>query len=186
MEIKKCSVKEYYQIAERGIFDNARVELIEGEIVAKPSLTPPEAVTISLTNDALQKTFGKNFVCNIRLPLRLGKFSEPEPEIYVRKGKVRDFINSHPRTAELTVEVSEQISDYFRNRKASLYAKFAIKEYWIVNIKDRCLEIRRCPIEDKTAFYGFRYTEILIFTEKDEVSPLAAPEAKIKVADLLP
>lgn len=186
MKIKKCSVEEYYQLAERGTFDNVRVELIEGEIVSKLSLTPPEATTISLTIDALRKTFGKNFVYNIRLPLSLGKLSEPEPEIYVRKGKIRDFINSHPKTAEIIVEVSEQTLDYFRNRKASLYAKNKIQDYWILNVKDKRLEVYRCPIKDKSAFYEFNYAETLIFTGKDSVSPLAAPEAKIEVADLLP
>ena len=55
-----------------------------------------------------------------------------------------------------------------------------------MNLKDRRLEIYRRPIKDETAFYGFSYGEIQIFTAEDSVAPLAAPTAKIKVADLLP
>jgi len=65
-----------------------------------------------------------------------------------------------------------------------LYAEKKISDYWVLNLKNRCLEIYRQPIKDKKL--GFVYTEIKILTEKDTVSPLAAPAAKIKVADLLP
>ena len=41
-------------------------------------------------------------------------------------------------------------------------------------------------MKDETAFYGFSFGDIRIHTEKDSVAPLAAPNAKIKVADLLP
>ena len=66
----------------------------------------------------------------------------------------------------------------------NLYAENEIQEYWILNVKNRSLEVYRRPIRDEGL--GFIYTEIQIFTEKDSVSPLAAPAAKIKVADLLP
>jgi hypothetical protein len=46
------------------------------------------------------------------------------------------------------------------------------------------LEVYRRPIKDKKL--GFIYTEIQIVTETDQVSPLAVPDAKIKVADMLP
>ena len=101
MEVKKCSVEKYYQLAEQGIFANVRVELIEGVITEKLSLTPLEATAISLASDVLRKVFGKDFTCSIRLPLRFGEFSEPEPEVYVSKGKPRDFLNSHPKIADL-------------------------------------------------------------------------------------
>ena len=51
--------------------------------------------------------------------------------------------------------------------KLSLYAKYKIKDYWIVDTNDKRLEIYRRPIKDKTAFYGFIYSQILIFTEED-------------------
>ncbi len=51
-------------------------------------------------------------------------------------------------------------------------------------MKNRSLEVYRRPIRDKKL--GFVYTEIQILTEKDSVEPLAKPNAKIKVADILP
>ena len=186
MNGKKCSVEEYYQLAEQGIFDNVRVELIEGVIIEKPSLTPREATAISLASDILREVFGKDFTCSIRLPLRFGEFSEPEPEVYISKGKSRDFLDSHPKIAEIVFEVSERSLDYLRSHKLSLYAKFGIKDYWILDLKTRTLEVHRQPSADDNAFYEFSFGEKLTFGEADEVSPLALPDAKIKITDLLP
>ena len=186
MEVKKCSVENYYQMAEQGIFDNVRVELIEGVITEKPSLTPLEATAISLASDVLREVFGRDFTCSTRLPLRFGEFSEPEPEVYISKGKPRDFLNSHPKIAEIIFEVSERNLEYLCNHKFSLYAKFAIQDYWVLNLKNRTLEVYRRPIEDENTFYGFGYEDKLTFDETKEISPLAMPDAKIKIADLLP
>ncbi len=53
-----------------------------------------------------------------------------------------------------------------------------------MNLKNRCLEVYRRPIKDKKL--GFIYTEIQIVTENNQIVPLAAPDAPIKVADMLP
>ena len=70
--------------------------------------------------------------------------------------------------------------------KASLYAKFGIEDYWILNLKNRTLEVYRQPIADENSFYGFNYGEKLTFDESGEVSPLVKTDASVKIADLLP
>lgn len=117
--------------------------------------------------------------------MRLSIFSEPDPTNFVTKGEIRDFTNAHPAEAEIIVEVSQTNLDYFQNQKMSLYAKHHISDYWILNLRNRTLEVYRSPIEDD-AYYGFSFSEKLTFKESDEVSPFAKPDSKIKVADLLP
>ena len=178
--------EDYYRMAELGFFQGKRVELIKGEIIEMTPMKSPHATAVSLVSEILREIFGKTFYVRSQLPLSFGKNNEPEPDVVVVKGGIRDFTDSHPGTAELVVEVSDATLRYDRIGKMSLYAKYKIKDYWIVNVNDKRLEIYRRPIKDKTAFYGYSYSQILIFTEKDAISPLAAPEAKIKVADLLP
>ena len=43
------------------------------------------------------------------------------------------------------MEVSDSSLSYDRNQKAHLYAAFGILDYWIVNLVDGQLEIRRDP-----------------------------------------
>jgi Uma2 family endonuclease len=171
--------KEYYKLIDIGFFNGKSAELIEGEIIEMSPMKTPHAVTIGLVESVLREVFGKNYSVRGQLPIDLGDINEPEPDVAVVKGNIRDYLESHPKTAELIVEISAATLSYDRNTKAKLYARNGIQDYWIINVKKRCIEIHRLPKLDK-------YQEITFFTENDEVSPLANPEAKIKVSELLP
>ena len=177
---------EYYRMAELGFFDGKRVELLGGEIIEMSPMKTAHATAVRLVMELLREVFGENFIIDSQLPLNFGKTDEPEPDVAVVEGKARDYAESHPKTAALIVEVSDTTLNYDRHRKASLYAKNKIQDYWIVNLKDRRLEIYRRPIKDKNAAYNFSYGEIQILTEKDSAAALVKPEIHIKVADLLP
>lgn len=178
--------ENYYKMADLGFFHGKRVELIEGEIIEMSPMNKPHATAIRRLKSVLAKIFAEGYIIDSQLPMSFSKISEPEPDIAVLKGEIDDFANTHPKNAELLIEVSDTTLSYDRNRKASLYAKNKIQDYWILNLKDKRLEVYRRPIKDKTMYYGFGYAERLIFTELDEVSPLAKPDSKIKIADLLP
>lgn len=182
----KWTKSQYHQLAELGLFEGKRTEFLEGEIIEMPTMNSPHATGLTLTDDALRKVFPEGFVIRNQMPLDFDGDFETVPDLAIVKGKTRDFFDSHPQTADLVVEVSDTTLSYDRNRKASLYAKFSIRDYWVLNLKNRKLEVYRTPIEDENAYYGFSFAEKLTFKESDEVSPLANPDAKIKVADLLP
>lgn len=178
--------EEYYQMAELGMFEGRRTEFIEGEIIEMPPMNSPHATSLNVAYDAVREVFTEEFTVRSQSPIDLDEEIEVEPDVFVLKGKPRDYTNELPKIAELIIEISDTTLSYDRNRKASLYAKYGIQDYWILNLKNRTLEIYRQPIEDENTFYGFNYGEKLTFDETREVSPLAKPEAKIKVADLLP
>lgn len=175
---------QYYKMAELGFFRGKRVELIKGEIVVMSPMKSAHATAVRLMLEVLREIFTKGFIVDSQLPMSFAKTDEPEPDVAVVKGKARDYSEAHPKTAELIIEVSETTLNYDRTTKASLYAENKIADYWILNLKSRCLEIYRCPIRDKKL--GFVYSEIKILTENDTASTLAKPDARIKVADLLP
>lgn len=112
-------------------------------------------------------------------PLALDEHSEPEPDIAVVKGAIRDFVNTHPRTAVLVIEVADSTLQYDRTTKARVYARNGIPEYWIVNIQDRQLEVYRQPV-------GQEYMERLVLDTNQMLACLAQPDHDISVADLLP
>jgi Uma2 family endonuclease len=178
--------EEYYRLAETGFFEGKQVELLEGEIFEMSPMKTQHATAVRLIVELMRKIFADGFIVDSQMPLSFSQKSEPEPDIAVVKGEIRDFIDSHPASAELIIEVSDTTLLYDRKRKGSLYAKNNIQDYWIVNLKDRRLEIHRRPIPDRETFYGFGFAEIQIFREAETVSPLIKPEAEIKVSDLLP
>jgi Putative restriction endonuclease len=48
---------------------------------------------------------GSNYEIRGQFPLALSEDSEPEPDIAVVSGTIRDYRDSHPTTALLTVEI---------------------------------------------------------------------------------
>jgi Uma2 family endonuclease len=53
------------------------------------------------------------------------------------------------------LEVSDSTLRYDRGRKSSLYARAGIRDYWIVNLVDRQVEVYRDPVADPRQHYGY-------------------------------
>jgi Uma2 family endonuclease len=119
----------------------------------------------------------------MQLPLDLGQVTEPEADVSVVAGKREDYSN-HPTSALLAIEVSDSTLHYDRTRKASLYARAGIEDYWIIDLIHRRLEIRRDPKPDPTQRYGYRYALRTIHALTESVSPLAIAPIQVNVADL--
>jgi Uma2 family endonuclease len=180
----RWTVKQYYQMADLGFFHGKQVQLIKGEIIRMSPMKTAHATSIQLVVALLSKLFAKGFAVRPQLPMSFSKIDEPEPDVAVVKGNIRDFGDSHPKTATLIVEISDTTLRFDRTTKAELYAENKIPDYWILNLKERQLEVYRRPVKVKSQ--GFTYSELLIVNETESISPLAKPKAKIKVSDMLP
>jgi len=179
--------EEYYKMAEAGVFrPSERVELIGGRIVTMSPQNSPHATALTLAHEELQTLFSTGYVVRMQLPLDLSPSSQPEPDLAVVHGRTRDYARAHPTTALLVVEISESTLSFDQGEKASLYASASIPEYWIVNLLDRRLEAHRDPVPVPGQLYGYGYRTCAHYFATDEVTPLAAPQGAIKVADLLP
>lgn len=179
---------EYHRAGELGLFGpEERLELIAGEVIRK--MTPQHsrhASGVQYASDALRAVFSAGFVVRVQLPLAIGTDSEPEPDVAVVRGKASDYVADHPTTAVLVVEVADSTVRFDRTTKANLYASAGVPEYWVVDLNDRLLEVRRNPAPKPGAPFSHEYTTLTRHGVRDTVSPLAAPHAKIAVADLIP
>lgn len=179
--------EDYYKMAEAGVFrPGERVELIGGRIVEVSPQNSPHATAYLLAYDAIQTVFNAGYVVRMQLPLDLGQTSQPEPDIAVVRGTIRDYAKAHPTTAVLVVEVSESTLAFDRGEKASLYASAGIPDYWVLNLVDRCLEVHRDPIAMPNQPFGYGYRRRTQYFENDTVSPLVQPQGVIKVEGVLP
>lgn len=180
--------EQYYALFERGVLheDAARVQLIEGELYEMPPQNPPHAGHITVAGDVVRSAFGPEYHVRTQLPLALGPGSEPEPDIAVALGSSRDYLTEHPKSAALVVEVADTSREFDRQRKGSMYARYAILDYWVLNVVDRRLEVYRDPGPDATAPYGYAYRTRTVLVPGDTVSLLLRPQAMVAVADLLP
>ncbi len=177
---------ECYKLEDSGFFQNKKIELMDGRIIEMSPIYSPHVTTVALVAEALCTAFSNEYHVREQSPLDVDESNDPLPDLAVVKGKIRDFKDHHPNEAALIVEVSDSTLRYDQRKKASLYARQGIQDYWIVNLKQRQIEVHRIPVEDSSAAFWHSYADVQIYTEETSLSPLAQPNSVIAVADLLP
>jgi len=186
-QLWRYTVEEYDRLVRHNMFRDARVELIEGKVIAMPPQMEPHAVGVILAGEVMRRAFGEGFTVRQQMPLQLGNRSKPEPDVAVVTGGPRASLKSGaPAAAALIIEISDATLRHDRGKKALLYARSGFADYWIVNLVDRQLEVHRDPIADPATKRGFRYNSIQVLKPGEAIAPLAAPGASVAVNDLLP
>ncbi len=181
------TVEEFERLFDAGFFaPDARLELIEGEIFESMTQRTPHSVAVMLAQDVLTAIFSTGFRVRVQLPMVFGISSKPEPDLAVVEGTPRTFLESHPSTAVLAVEISDTTLVTDQTTKSSLYARAGVEEYWIVNLVDRTLEVRCQPFEQADALFGWAYRSTQILLPGESLAPLRAPDASVNVDELLP
>jgi Uma2 family endonuclease len=180
VDVRRWTREEYERLVEQGFFDpEEHIELVDGVIFEMTPQSSGHALGVSLIHLALQPLYADGYYIRIQMPLALGFDSEPEPDIAVVLGHPRDYRGGHPTSAELIVEVADSSLLHDRQRKASLYARAGIREYWILNLVEECLEVHRGPKDGV-------YTSKVILHGGDSISPLSQPGESMRVGTLLP
>lgn len=176
---------EYYQMAEMGLFDGKRVELIGGQVLEMTPMRSGHATATMLVAQAIGRILPAGYFSRVQLPLSVSEISDPEPDVAVVRGQIRDYRDEHPATAALVVEVADSSLEYDRTEKASLYASAGVGEYWVVNLPQQRLEVFRSPIEDTSQPFGYSYASRQILSADESIQPQCA-DTFLSVADLLP
>lgn len=176
---------EFHRFGDLGVFEGRRAFLIDGVILEQGPMNPPHAITLELVDGALRAAFGSGHRFRIQLPLVLGQHTDPMPDLAVMLGSPRDH-PTHPTTAVLVVEVADSSLQFDTTEKLSLYAAAGIPEYWVVDLNGRRLLVYRDPRPAPGQPHGHDYASQQALGPADAVTPLAAPAASIRVADLLP
>ena len=179
--------RAYGRLIDEGILgEDDPVELLDGLLVVREPKHSPHSTATSLAVEALRAVFGPGWVVRVQEPVAAGRWSEPEPDVAVVPGAPRDYLARHPTRPALVVEVAESSLRIDRTRKAAIYARAGIEDYWIVNLVDRQLEVHREParLDSPRRRWGYRAATVL--GPADLAIPLAAPGGDIAVSDLLP
>lgn len=179
-EVRRWTREEYEQLAEAGFLrPDERVELIDGIIYEMSPQNSLHATALLYSLRELQAVFSEGYHLRPQLPLALDSQSQPEPDLAVVPGRPQDYRSAHPATATLVLEISDSSLKLDREVKRDLYAEAGVPEYWVLSVGTRQLEVFREP-EDGT------YRSRVALGPDETVTPLAAPGASIRIADLLP
>lgn len=182
----RWTVDDYFRMAEMGLFDDRRVELIDGEVIEVPSQAHPHMLAISKITRLLLGAFApaEAWVV-IQGTLRLSRYAAPDPDFHildVREGTPEEKLP----LPFLVIEVSDTTYLKDSGRKLRMYAKAGIAEYWIVNIPEQRVEVYRQPENPVGGASGWRYATVQPFGRGEYVQPLARADLSFLVDDMLP
>ncbi|HLA18633.1 MAG TPA: Uma2 family endonuclease [Dehalococcoidia bacterium] len=186
LTLRRWTRAEYDRLVDLGVLHGEPVELIGGQLVVAEPQGSYHATAIGAVDDALRAALPPGWVVRAQMPVALDDESEPEPDLAVVPGERADYRADHPARPALVVEVAESSLAFDREDKGSLYARGGVRDYWIVNLVERVLEVYRDPGPDPTAPYGWRYRAVERLGPAAVVSPLALPSVRLAVSDLLP
>jgi Uma2 family endonuclease len=185
--LHRWSRREYARMIDHGILDeDDPIELLDGLLLVKEPQSSLHRTAVLLVAKALERAFGDGWFVQTQGPIGLDRRSEPEPDVCVIRGSLRDYTHAHPTRPVLIVEVALSGLATARGRKAAAYARGGIADYWIVNLIGRVLEVHREPARPGPARRRWGYAHTQTLDADGAIAPLAAPSAPVAVADLLP
>jgi Uma2 family endonuclease len=167
---------EYEQLVHRGALDDAPVELLYGRLVSMSPQGEPHAYSVSQLMTLLVRALGERARVRVQAPFAASDDSEPEPDVAVVAPG--NYLDGHPQSAALIVEVAE--TSLTRDRtKARLYAAAGVTEYWIVNLVDKVVEVHLDPRVGG-------YASVTSYRRGGVLRLVAFEDVVVSVADILP
>ncbi|MEM9528464.1 MAG: Uma2 family endonuclease [Bacteroidota bacterium] len=157
------TIERYHNAIAAGVLtEYDKVELIKGRIIKKMPISEDHSGVVENLTLLFFELLGRKFRYRSENPITLPNDSEPEPDFVVAKKLEEGEKSYHPRPEHihLVIEVANETLDYDRKVKAKLYAEAGIKEYWIINIKFRKVEVYSSPsLEDGSYESVINYEE---------------------------
>jgi Uma2 family endonuclease len=168
---RRWTVDEAATISE--LLPGERFELLEGDLYSKMGQKPPHVHILRFLASLLSRASGPERVqirSSIRLPDPEGRYSEPEPDIVLLRPESVNLLDrlATPEDIAQLIEVADMSFELDRTLKYKLYAKAAVREYWIVDIPRQRTVVCREPMCDE-------YKSVAIFESHEAVVPVEMP-----------
>ena len=176
---EECEKLEMY-----GLLELERYELIEGELIDTMGKNRPHTIVCMLLMRWLGRAISDERVQLegvIDVSPEDRPTSEPQPDLALLMKPVESYLDGHPAAdqVQLLIEVADSTLAFDASVKAGLYARAGIADYWVVDINARRLLVFRNPVDGQ-------YRAATAHAADESVSPLAAPDAQLRINDILP
>jgi Uma2 family endonuclease len=167
---------EYDKLIQLGVFQDERIELLDGVLVPMSPIGPRHSSAIDFLNLLLVRALGDRARIRIQNPFAASDISEPEPDVLV--ARLGDYTADHPDEAFLVIEVAESSLRIDRGRKLRIYAERGVPDYWIVDVVSRRIEVHRDPS-------GGTFRTARVYEGSEPIELLRFPDVVIRVNDVI-
>ncbi|MEO6990806.1 MAG: Uma2 family endonuclease [Candidatus Baltobacteraceae bacterium] len=178
---RRFDIDEYMRLVDVGILhEGDRVELLDGEIFEMSPIGNPHNRAVARLTRLLTTRFAEPYEILAQGSIKLNLHSMPEPDLAVLRPDALYYPERTLRMNDvvLLVEVAETSLRYDRLKKAPIYARGGIAEYWILDLTGEALEIYRDPTPQ-------RYDAFRRFVRGDLVDATVLPGDPVPVDALL-
>lgn len=176
----RLSVDDVYRMLQSGVLtEDTPVELLEGVLVDVSPKSPQHTdVLMRLVRWLLPLMAAGRHDIRTEQPLAVpDPTSLPEPDVAVVERP--DDPTSHPTTALLVIEVAVSSRATDTTVKPALYATARVPDYWVVDVPNRRIEVRREPVEGE-------YRRVEIIGGGQQIAPLELDVEPVTVSTLFP
>lgn len=171
----RLTVDEIYDLTTAGVLrENERIELIEGEVVP---MAAAKADWHALMESKLTWGFAQRLPAAARLypapslTLSADTLLEPDLVVLPRGSMIRQMRGPD---VLLLIEVADSSLSYDLRVKAPLYARYGVRDYWVVDAVRQTIRIHRAA-EDGV------YADVEEYEAHDTVTPLLFPDLAIRL-----
>jgi len=149
------TVEGYLELGPCGILSpDDRVELLDGLVVAMAPSSPGHDDAVERVQYALLRKLGLGVSTRVQSSFLAGSHSVLQPDVMVLPGHPGDYADRLPARALLVVEIALSSLAQDRLTKSAIYARAGVPCFWIVNLRDGCVEVYRDPDRWKSVYRG--------------------------------
>ena len=157
------------------LYEGGRFELIDGEIIDMPAEGDLHlSLKISL-NRFLIRALPDEIALTPDGTLRLSESNWPEPDFYLFPAAMRVSQVRGPDLL-LVIEISDSTLAHDLRRKAELYRRFGVREYWVADVNAGVTHVHRLDGAWPAPPAPF----------EAELAPSLIPGLRLRIADFLP
>lgn len=178
LTLTKWTLEDYHKMIEVGILCDRTVEFIKGDIIEMSPEKPLHSSTNHKTVIYLRQLLENKALVREAHPITLAD-SEPEPDVAVVVSTDELYFTRHPSPEDIywLIEIADSSLSKDLGIKKQIYAEAGIKEYWVIDLINQKMHVFRHPHQED-------YQNQSEFMD-GIISPLAFPEIKIMVTQLL-
>lgn len=172
----RFTVSEVLEMVRAGFLTDRRIELIDGDIYDMPADGPLHGSWSAQLNWWINSALGLRYAIVPNATLRLGDNDLPSPDWYV-------FPRSIPveqvegDDVLLAIEQADTSLRRDMTQKAALYARFGVRDYWVVELEAERVHVHRDPGPDG-------YASVRTFERDQAVEALLIPGLSLRLSDL--
>lgn len=174
------TVDEFERMAGAGVFGDARVELLDGEILDMAPIGNPHGACVDRLTTMLVPALLGRAIVRVQGSIQLSDRSLPQPDVALLQPRDDYYADRRPGPGEvlLVVEVADATVRSDRWTKIPAYGRSGVAEAWLI-------DINACVVDVATGPSAEGYGQVVQFGLDDKLSPAAFPDVAVTVREIL-